>query len=70
VSFSNSDAGQYTVQLLDLSGKIVHQQRINVAVRNQLETIPVHAGLSKGIYQLKITDRKSKVVSAGNIFIQ
>jgi hypothetical protein len=70
VTFSNTDPGQYNLQLVDLSGKIVHQQRINVALRNQLETIPVHEGLAKGMYQLKISDRKNKVVSAGNIFVQ
>ncbi len=70
VSFSNTEIGQYNLQLVDLSGKIVLQQRINVATKSQLESVPIQAALPKGIYQLKISDRKNKVVSGGNIFVQ
>jgi len=70
VTFANTDPGQYNLQLIDLSGKIVHQQRVNVVTKNQLQHVAVHDALAKGIYQLKITDTKSKVVSAGNIYVQ
>jgi TonB-dependent SusC/RagA subfamily outer membrane receptor len=70
VNFKQSEAGQYDVQLVDLSGKIVFQKRVNVGIVNQTETIVVDNGLAKGVYMLKIVDRSKRLISSGNLVLQ
>jgi TonB-dependent SusC/RagA subfamily outer membrane receptor len=70
VNFKQSLAGQYDVQLVDLSGKIVFQKRVNIGMINQTENIVVDKGISKGVYMLKIVDRSKKLVSSGNLVLQ
>jgi hypothetical protein len=70
VNFKQSEAGQYDVQLVELSGKIVFQKRVNVGMRNQTENIVIDKGLAKGVYLIKIVDRSKKLLSSGNIVLQ
>jgi hypothetical protein len=70
VNFKQSEAGQYDVQLVELSGKIVFQKRVNVGMRNQTENITIDKGLARGVYMIKIVDRSKKLLSSGNIVLQ
>ena len=70
VNFKNTDAGQYDVQLVELSGRIVFQKRVIVGMKSQTENMVVDRGLAKGVYMVKIVDRSKKLLSSGNILLQ
>jgi hypothetical protein len=70
VDFKNAAAGQYDVQLVELSGKVIFQKRVNIGMRNQTENIVVESGLARGVYMLKIVDVSKKLLSSGNIVLQ
>ena len=70
IQFNQLDAGSYTVQVTDVSGRQVVQQIINVSGENHAQTIKLAPSSSKGIYLVKVTDQSSKAVYSTKVVVQ
>jgi hypothetical protein len=69
VNFNGKESGRYTIQLLDLNGKILLEQ---IAVVNGTQGIPVlfKPGLAKGPYMIKVLSNSKKTVFTDKLLIQ
>jgi hypothetical protein len=63
-------AGDYTVQLSDVSGKLVQSQKINVGSEGQLQSININRNTAKGIYLVKVSDITGKSVFTQKLVVQ
>lgn len=67
VKFNNQETGRYTVQLLDITGRLVMQKRVDLTYNTQVADVPVPASFTKGIYTVKVIKANGKMVHAGSI---
>jgi len=69
ISFNGKESGRYTIQLLDLNGKILLEQ---IAVVNGIQGIPVlfKTGLAKGPYMVKVLNEIKKTVFTDKLLVQ
>lgn len=70
VGFTNNEYGQYNIQLVDLSGKVVSQKRVTVNVKGQNEEIKLDTKLANGAYMIRIVNSSKKIVSSGKLLLE
>jgi hypothetical protein len=71
VQFDKADAGNYTIQITDARGQQIAQKLVNVNGKGQtITTMNLSSSASKGIYLVKVTDNKSKMVYTNKVSIQ
>jgi hypothetical protein len=68
--FSDFNSGAYTVQIVDLTGRQVIKQRINLGYKNQLQGISLPPVRAKGVYMVKVLDLNKKTVFEQKIMVQ
>ncbi len=69
VSFNGKESGRYTIQLVDLNGKVLLEK---IAVVNGSQGIPVsfNPSLAKGPYLIKVLSNSKKAVFADKVIIE
>ena len=70
IQFSQLDAGAYTIQVTDVTGRQVVQQQVTLSGDNQSQTIKLGSTASKGIYLVKVSDQSSKAVFTSKMVVQ
>ena len=70
IIMDNTISGNHDVQLLDLSGKIVNRQLVNLNAGTQSFSLEFPAQLAKGTYLLKLTDPAQKTIQTTKLIIQ
>lgn len=70
IQFNQLDAGTYTIQVTDVTGRQVVQQQVNVSGENQAQTVKLNSTASKGIYMVKVSDQGSKAVFTTKVVVQ
>ena len=69
LAFGNQPSGRYQVQLLDLNGKVVSQQEVNIGIKSQVVEINLPAAIAKGSYLVKVENRKTKFSSTAKLIV-
>ncbi|MDT8412986.1 MAG: T9SS type A sorting domain-containing protein [Vicingaceae bacterium] len=57
----NLKEGNYVLEIVDIMGKMVHQENIPIAIGTQQQTI-TNEQLSKGLYFITIKTTKNKLI--------
>lgn len=70
VAFTNNDYGQYSIQLVDLTGRIVSQKRVTVNMKGQTEEMRLDTKLANGPYMVRIVNGSKKIVSSGKLLLE
>lgn len=70
VEFQNQEFGNYTAELVDISGKLVSSKSFTIMNSLQIEEFRFPASLAKGNYVLKIHGQNNKVVNVSQLAIQ
>jgi hypothetical protein len=70
VSFNVKESGRYTIQLVDLSGKIILEKKAVVDNGGQVIPVNVNNSLAKGPYMLKVLSNTKKVVFTDKLIVQ
>jgi hypothetical protein len=70
VLFDGQKAGQYTVALSDLSGKVVMTTRVTVSSKLQSQRVQLLRAIAKGMYLVKVNDAANKVIFTERIVVQ
>jgi hypothetical protein len=70
IAFKDHAAGRYQVQVMDISGKLLSTQSVNINNKLQVEQITLPSYIAKGNYMLKVVNQENKVVSANPIIVQ
>ena len=69
VSFNNRETGRYTIQLMDVNGRLVMQQPFNLVYRNQVTEVDMPANFTKGVYMVNIVKANGQKVYANRILV-
>ncbi|OQP43166.1 hypothetical protein A4H97_13615 [Niastella yeongjuensis] len=70
VSFKNNESGRYTIQLLDLNGKVITEKIAVVNAGGKVVPVAVESNLAKGPYMIKVLSNSKKPVFADKLIIQ
>lgn len=70
VSFNTKESGRYTIQLVDLTGKIISERIVQVANGGQVVAVRVKNGLAKGLYLFKVLSNSKKVVFTDKLMVE
>ncbi len=69
LSFADQPAGKYQVQLLDLSGRLIRAQEVNIMGKSQVVRFAVPE-ISKGNYLIKVFNEQNKVSATSQLVVQ
>jgi hypothetical protein len=70
IQFNQLEAGSYTLQVTDVTGRQVVQQVVNVSGENHAQTVKLSSSASRGVYLVKVTDQGSKTVFSTKVVLQ
>ncbi|THU39946.1 T9SS type A sorting domain-containing protein [Niastella caeni] len=70
VSFNSKESGRYTIQLVDLTGKIISEKIVVVGNGGQVIAVNVKNGLAKGPYMLKVLSNSKKTVFTDKLIVE
>jgi hypothetical protein len=70
LTFEQVSAGVHTIQVMELSGKILMNRVVNISSPGQFESIELSPALAKGVYMVKVTNGDSKTVYTNKLMVQ
>ena len=70
ISFDNIPSGKYQVQVLDLAGKLVSNQQVNVQSKGQVTELRLPRSLTAGTYLVKVSNEANQVSTSAKIIVQ
>jgi hypothetical protein len=70
VSFNVKETGRYTIQLLDLTGKVISQKVAVIDNGAQVVPVNVNSGLAKGPYMVKVLSNSKKAVFTDKLIVE
>lgn len=70
LSFEETGKGIHTIQVLDLSGKILLSKIVNISGPGQYEGVELKQQLSKGMYMVKVLNSESKTIYSSKFVMQ
>lgn len=70
LTFTNQKEGRYTIQLIDMSGKIISSRQVTVTNKMQIESYEIPESSAKGNYLIKVVSGSDKLVSVNKIIVQ
>jgi hypothetical protein len=70
ISLENAVSGNYQVQLLDMTGKVINQQILNLSQGSQSVYLNYPTETAKGTYLIKVTNPSDKTIHSSKLMIQ
>ncbi len=70
ISFAEQPAGKYKVELLDVSGRLIQSNQVNIGSNMQIEEVRIPRSLSGGSYLLKVTGMNNSVSVTNKLVVQ
>lgn len=70
VSFNRKESGRYTIQMLDLTGRIITEKVVQVTFGGQVVPMYVYNNLAKGPYMIKVLNNLKKAVFTDQVIVQ
>jgi hypothetical protein len=70
VTFADQPAGKYSVELIDITGKLIQSKEINVNSSRHIEEVRIPSSVSGGNYLLKINGVNNNVSVTNKLVVQ
>ncbi len=70
LNFEETGTGIHTIQVLDLSGKILFNKTVNVSGPGQYEGVELKQTITKGLYMIKVLNQDEKTVYQSKFILQ
>jgi hypothetical protein len=70
LQFGKVPAGNYKVELTDVTGRVVMQRTVNVGAEDQVETIGIKPTVARGVFLVTVTEQTSKAVTTQKLVVQ
>ncbi len=70
LSFEETGTGIHTIQVMDLSGKIMFNKTVNVSGPGQYEGVELKQTITKGLYMVKVLNQDAKTVYSAKFVVQ
>lgn len=68
--FDDVEKGEYTIQLMDISGKVLMNKVINISGAGQISALELNKFISKGVYLVKVVNHELKTVFSDKLMLQ
>jgi hypothetical protein len=68
--FDEVEKGEYTIQLMDISGKVIMNKVVNISGAGQISALELNKTLSRGVYMVKVVNHELKTVFADKLMLQ
>lgn len=69
VSFDNQEAGEYNVQLIDISGRVIADKVVSVYRGAQVSEVRVSNNVTRGMYMVKVLNHLNREVYTRKIIV-
>jgi hypothetical protein len=70
VSFKDQPSGTYTMQFMDIAGKLISSRQVNISNKQQVEEYALPELSARGNYLLKVVNETKQVVGINKIIVQ
>ena len=70
VRFNSLQAGNYRIELRDVMGRTILQQKVNVLGNDQSESININPASAKGVYMVQVMNEKNKTIFSQKLVVQ
>ena len=70
VRFNSLQAGNYRIELRDVMGRTILQQKVNVLGNDQSESININPASAKGVYMVQVMNEQNKTVFSQKLVVQ
>jgi len=70
LQFGKIPAGNYDVELTNVTGQVVMQRAVNVQSEDQVETISIKSSFARGVYLVKVSGRNNESVLSQKLVVQ
>lgn len=70
LSFEEVSTGVHTIQVLELSGKVLFNRVVNISGPGQFESIELNPTMAKGMYMVKVINSELKTVYTNKVMVQ
>ena len=70
VRFNSLQAGNYRIELRDVMGRTILQQKVNVLGNDQSESISINPASAKGVYMVQVMNEQNKTVFSQKLVVQ
>jgi hypothetical protein len=69
IQFDKTGTGIHTLQVVELSGKIILNRKVNISGAGQVETIELNPEMARGVYLVKVINSASKTVYSDKVLV-
>jgi disulfide oxidoreductase YuzD len=70
VAFKDQPQGSYTMQFMDIAGKLISSRQVNISSRQQVEEYALPELTARGNYLLKVVSETKQVVGINKVVVQ
>lgn len=70
VKFAGGEPGQHTIQVIDISGRVLSQKRVNISMSRQTEEIRMNTKFNNGTYVIRVLNGSNKEVRSGKLVFE
>ena len=70
IQFNEIKAGDYSLELTDIMGRLLLKRKINIGGEQQTEKMTINPGASRGVYLIKLRDQGSKEIFTQKLIVQ
>ncbi|MEP6748107.1 MAG: carboxypeptidase-like regulatory domain-containing protein [Bacteroidota bacterium] len=70
INFNIKEYGEYAVQFIDISGKIIYGRQLNIPSKNHTESFSANMFLTNGVYIVNVTGRQNGKNYATKLLVQ
>ena len=68
--FDEAEKGEYTIQIMDISGKVMLNKVVSISGSGQISALNLSSTISKGVYMVKVVNHEMKTVFADKLMVQ
>ncbi len=68
--FDEAEKGEYTIQVMDISGKVVMNKVVTISGPGQISALELSRSVSKGVYMVKVVNHEMKTVFSDKLIVQ
>jgi len=70
LQFGKIPAGNYDIEMTNVTGQVVMQRAVNVQSEDQVENISIKSSFARGVYLVKVTGRNNESVLSQKLVVQ
>lgn len=70
VSFDIKETGRYSIQVVDLMGRLLQMKEVSIANKGQVVEVELNNKLAKGVYLVKVLSNNNRAIYADKVIVE